>query len=89
MDSTQVEAAPIAVPESVLAALRARLSLTRWPEKEPVNDWAQGAPLAKVQALCDYWRDSYDWRRCEREPGRLAPLRTFCLLVPMLRLQLP
>ena len=23
------------------------------------------APLAKVQALCEYWRTGYDWRRCE------------------------
>jgi pimeloyl-ACP methyl ester carboxylesterase len=57
----------LSVPESELENLRSRLAATRWPEKEPVGDWSQGAPLAKVQALCEYWRDVYDWRRCEAE----------------------
>jgi pimeloyl-ACP methyl ester carboxylesterase len=30
-----------------------------------VDDWSQGVPLAQIQALCDYWRRDYDWRRCE------------------------
>ena len=54
------------VAEVELQELRRRLSQTRWPEKEPVADWSQGAPLASLQALCEYWRTRYDWRRCER-----------------------
>jgi epoxide hydrolase len=38
---------------------------TRWPDAETVDDWTQGAPLAKVKALIDHWRHRYDWRRCE------------------------
>jgi epoxide hydrolase len=53
------------IPDSVLADLQRRLDLARWPEQETVPDWSQGAPLAKVQALCEYWRTGYDWRRCE------------------------
>ena len=55
----------LAVPEADLRDLRARLSRTRWPGRETVNDWGQGAPLAKVRALCEYWLEDYDWRRCE------------------------
>jgi len=36
----------IAVPDDVLADLRARLHATRWPECEPVADWSQDIPLA-------------------------------------------
>ena len=55
----------LAVPQAALDDLRQRLTQTRWPEREPVEDWPQGAPLARVQALCAYWQDGYDGRRCE------------------------
>jgi pimeloyl-ACP methyl ester carboxylesterase len=61
-----IEPFTLDIAESELEDLRRRLAQTRWPEAELVDDWSQGAPLAKVRALCDYWRDSYDWRRCER-----------------------
>jgi len=48
-----------------LADLRQRLALTRWPDRELVDDWSQGVPLHQVQALIEYWRTRYDWRRCE------------------------
>src|SRR5258707_2122604 len=43
----------------------AAIDQTRWPDAETVDDWTQGAPLAKVRALVDHWRHLYDWRRCE------------------------
>jgi pimeloyl-ACP methyl ester carboxylesterase len=55
----------IRVPQSELDDLATRLKLTRWTDRETVDDWSQGAPLAKVQALAAHWRDAYDWRRCE------------------------
>ncbi len=67
---------PFAFPDTALSDLRERLARTRWPERETVNDWSQGAPLAKMQALCDYWRDGYDWRACEARLNALAPSRT-------------
>ena len=55
----------LSIPDSALSDLQLRLRLTRWPDKEPVADWSQGAPLAAVQDLVEYWQNSYDWRRCE------------------------
>ncbi len=55
----------LSVPEEALDDLRQRLARTRWPERETVDDLRQGAPLAAVQDLCDYWLHAYDWRRCE------------------------
>jgi hypothetical protein len=40
--------------------LNDRLTRTFWPEREPVDDWSQGIPLAHVQAICEYWRSTYD-----------------------------
>ncbi len=53
------------VSDDDLIDLRDRLSRTRWPEAEAVDDWSQGVPLGYVRDLCDYWASSYDWRRCE------------------------
>lgn len=55
----------IDIPEAQLDDLNARLALTRWPEKETVDDWDQGVPLAYAKELAAYWADGYDWRRCE------------------------
>lgn len=66
----------IAVPQSALDELNQRLDLTRWPEKEAVDDWTQGAPLAEVRALAEYWRDGYDWRRCEARLNALPQFKT-------------
>jgi epoxide hydrolase len=64
------------IPEHDLSDLRERLSRIRWPDRETVSDNTQGPPLAKVRALCDYWLDTYDWRRCERVLNDLGSSRT-------------
>src|SRR5688500_4644126 len=47
--------------------LKSRLARTRWPERETSTDWSQGMPLAYTQEVCAYWRERYDWRRCEAQ----------------------
>jgi pimeloyl-ACP methyl ester carboxylesterase len=64
------------VPQAALQDLKKRLSDTRWPAKEPVTDWSQGVPLAKAQALVEYWRSQYDWRRVEGALNGLPQFRT-------------
>jgi pimeloyl-ACP methyl ester carboxylesterase len=64
------------VPQAALEDLKRRLSDTRWPNKEPVTDWSQGVPLAKAQALVEYWRSQYDWRRVEGALNARPQFRT-------------
>src|SRR5580700_8021710 len=64
------------VPAAAVEDLNRRLANTRWPDKEPVTDWSQGVPLAKAQALVEYWRTRYDWRRLERSLNALPQFRT-------------
>lgn len=64
------------IPQTQLDDLKNRLANTRWPEPETVEDWTQGAPLAAVKRLCDYWLNSYDWRRCEAQLNGLGQFKT-------------
>jgi len=60
----------IAVADDVLADLVRRLDATRWPDRETVEDWSQGIPLAYVQEVCRYWATGYDWRAREAALNR-------------------
>ena len=64
------------VPESELAALRRRIKVTRWPERETVSDSSQGVQLAALQELARYWATDYDWRKCESKLNRLPQFIT-------------
>ncbi len=55
----------VEIPQSELDDLKNRLASTRWPEKEAVEDWSQGIPLAYTRELAEYWQHEYDWRRWE------------------------
>ena len=61
----------INIAQTELDDLQARLSLTRFPQKEIVDDWEQGIPLSYVRELTLYWQEKYDWRRCETALNRL------------------
>lgn len=55
----------IDVAESVLGDLRQRLTHARLPRPISGGGWRYGADPGFMRALCDYWRDDYDWRRHE------------------------
>ena len=63
--SEEIKPFTLAVPESEIADLHRRIDHTRWPERETVNDWSQGVPLAALRDFVDHWRHGYDWRACE------------------------
>ena len=63
-------------PQTALDDLRQRVERTRWPERETVTDWSYGVPLAKMHYLADYWRTSYNWRRCEAALSRISQFQT-------------
>ena len=55
----------IKISNEDLEDLKGRLSSTRWPEKETVEDWSQGVPLSYIKEVHDYWINGYDWRSRE------------------------
>ena len=66
----QINPFHIAIPDADLADLKSRLTRTRWPEAECVDDWSQGIPLTYTRQLADYWADGYDWRARETALNR-------------------
>jgi pimeloyl-ACP methyl ester carboxylesterase len=64
-DKNAIRPFQVSFPEAELTELRRRISATKWPEREPVNDATQGVQLATMQKLADYWAKEYDWRKCE------------------------
>lgn len=72
----QIRPFRIDVAEAVLDDLRRRLRATRWPDRETVDDWAQGVPLSYVQEVCRYWAEEYDWRAREAALNRFDQFTT-------------
>ena len=56
--------------------LRSRLERTRWPEKETVDDWSQGIPMAYVRDIADYWASEYDMQRVAAQLNRYEQFTT-------------
>src|SRR4029453_7270361 len=66
----------VQVPRAALDDLRRRIAATRWPDKETVADQSQGAQLAKLQGLVQYWGSGYDWRKAEAKLNTLPQYMT-------------
>src|SRR5215212_5681611 len=66
-EDTAIRPFRINVPEEALVDLRRRIEMTRWPEKETVEDQSQGMPLATMRELARYWAADYDWRKAEEK----------------------
>ncbi|MGO9957915.1 MAG: epoxide hydrolase N-terminal domain-containing protein, partial [Solirubrobacteraceae bacterium] len=74
--ATAIRPFTVEFPEAALEDLRARIAATRFPERETVSDRTQGAQLAKVQELVDYWATDYDWRKLEAKLNALPQFIT-------------
>jgi pimeloyl-ACP methyl ester carboxylesterase len=82
--ATAVRPFTVEFADSAVEDLRARISATRFPEREPVEDPIvhplgntappQGVELATMEALVRYWGSEYDLRRIE---ARLNALPQF------------
>ena len=66
----------IDIPDQQIEDLQKRIELTRWPEKECVDDWTQGIPLSYTKDLADYWANEYDWRQRETQLNRFTQFIT-------------
>ena len=64
------------IPDEQLAELRRRITATRWPSKELVDDRSQGVQSATLQALARYWAGEHDWRKAEAKLNALPQFTT-------------
>jgi pimeloyl-ACP methyl ester carboxylesterase len=73
-ESKEIRPFSFKASDEALLDLRRRISATKWPERELVNDASQGVQLATTQKLARYWATDYDWRKVE---ARLNALPQF------------
>jgi epoxide hydrolase len=74
--SAAIEPFRIEATDEQLTDLAERLSRTRWPDPETVDDTSQGVPLAWLRDLVAYWADGYDWREREQRLNAWPQFRT-------------
>jgi microsomal epoxide hydrolase len=60
----------IAVPDTVLARIRARLADADWSDRIEGGGWDYGVDLDYLKALVEHWLTRYDWRAVEAELNR-------------------
>ena len=75
-DDPSVRPFKVQIPQAALDDLRRRIAATRWPDKETATDQSQGAQLAKLQELVQYWGSGYDWRKVETKMNALPQFTT-------------
>jgi pimeloyl-ACP methyl ester carboxylesterase len=63
--ATEIRPFHIDVPQAEIDELHRRITTTRWPTRELVDDRSQGVQLEALQNLARYWTTEHDWRRCE------------------------
>ncbi len=61
-----VEPFRIAVGETVVADLRNRIALARWPDQPAGSGWELGTDLGAARLVCSHWGGAYDFARLER-----------------------
>ncbi|KZS94105.1 alpha/beta-hydrolase [Sistotremastrum niveocremeum HHB9708] len=53
------------VSDSDIAALKAKLATTRFPDELEGAQWDYGVPLIDIKRLVKYWEEVYNWRKYE------------------------
>jgi len=74
--STAITPFRINVPDSAIADLRQRLSLTRLPDQLDGVSWEYGTDLEYLKALLDYWRTEFNWRAQEELLNQFSQFKT-------------
>lgn len=67
----------VTVDRELLETTKQKLSLARFPEEQSnfdKEDWSQGAKLARVKELAEYWRDIYSWEK--QQVSEIIPTST-------------
>jgi pimeloyl-ACP methyl ester carboxylesterase len=73
---TEIRPFRVDVPDEAIADLRRRITATRWPGQELVDDRSQGVQLATIRELARYWATDYDWRACQARLNALPQFTT-------------
>jgi hypothetical protein len=53
----------INISQSILDDLKKRIANTRWTDEIENSKWDCGTYEAWLKKLCDYWQDTFDWKK--------------------------
>jgi hypothetical protein len=74
----------ISIPDSRIQALHQKVEATTFPDEPDHGDadpWSMGVPLADIKRIVSYWKNSFDWRKAEKELNESLP--QFVTTVPV------
>lgn len=55
----------VAIDQSIIDDLNKRIANTRWTDEIENSKWEYGTNKAYLKELCDYWQNTYDWKKQE------------------------
>ncbi len=55
----------INIKQSILDDLKNRIADTRWTDEIENSKWEYGTNKAYLKELCDYWQNTFDWKKQE------------------------
>ncbi|MGA2410080.1 MAG: epoxide hydrolase family protein [Candidatus Binataceae bacterium] len=73
----------VSIPDQTLADLRERLRRTRFAPEFANAQWEYGTNGLYLKELIEYWRNTYDWRKAEREINSFAHYKTVIEGIPI------
>lgn len=62
---TAIRPFKVAIPAEDIAAMKRRITETRWADAQPAGDDSQGVRRQTIEPLLRYWASAYDWRKIE------------------------
>lgn len=75
-NETTITAFHIAIPQTELDDLAARLRATRFPSPLPGDDWDTGIPSEYLRGLVTAWAEHFDWRAFETHLNMIPQFTT-------------
>jgi pimeloyl-ACP methyl ester carboxylesterase len=55
----------INIEQSIIADLKKRIANTRWADEIENSKWEYGTNKSYLKELCDYWQNTFDWKKKE------------------------
>ncbi|KAG8858263.1 hypothetical protein FRB96_005393 [Tulasnella sp. 330] len=74
--STNIDPYTLKVSDELLADLKSRLEHTRYPQELNLpagQEWSYGTPISAVKDTVEYWKTTFDWRKCEANLNTKLP----------------
>ncbi|MBC7934710.1 MAG: epoxide hydrolase [Rhizobacter sp.] len=66
----------INIKQSILDNLKTRIANTRWPDEIENSKWEYGTNKTYLKELCEYWQNTFDWKKQEDYLNSFAHFKT-------------